>query len=78
MHVGEGLLVFVGGLGITCASLARPAVGHQSAHVLPRPHDDNARIGDLGVLVGGDMVLVVVCRVCQILYIFLVCWFSYF
>ena len=57
VHVGERLLVFVGRLRIARAALARAAVGHQCAHPLSRAHDDDARIGNLRVLVGPHVVV---------------------
>ena len=60
IHLGEGLLILVGGLGIACAALAGAAVGHQRTHMVARAHDDDACIGDLRILIGGYVVLVVV------------------
>ena len=64
VHVGEGVLVFVGSHGIACASSAGAAKGHQGAHLLAAAHDDDAGIGYLGILVGCHVVLVVVGGVC--------------
>ena len=63
IHMGEGLLVFVSGFCIARATFAGTTVSHQRTYFFPRADNDDARIGDLRILIGCDMILVVVVAV---------------
>ena len=58
VHAREGGMVEVGGAGIADAAFAAATEGHESADVFPAAGDDDAGVGDFGVVVGREMVLI--------------------
>ena len=76
IDIGERILIFVGSPGVTCTAFGRTAIGHQGPHLLACAYNDDAGIGNLGILVGCYMVLVVVGGV--FLGFLNVCAFSWF
>ena len=58
VHAREGGMVEVGGAGIADAAFAAATEGHEGADVFPAAGDDDAGVGDFGVVVGREMVLI--------------------
>ena len=58
VHAGESGVVEVGGAGVADAALATAAEGHKGTDIFPTAGDDDAGVGDLGVVVGREVVVI--------------------